>query len=108
MKRTLFIALAAGVVVLATSASSGAREGAGHARGTLLGHRARLGFRGAESGPHGSDLAHAQWRHGFRARHILGDPEGEGTRAGWDADTPHGRDYIDEDGDGICDHAPGK
>ena len=108
MKRTILIALATGLVAMAATATAGPREGSGHARGTLLSHRARLGFRGADPGPHCGDLTHSQWRHNFRFRHLVGDHKGEGTHTGWNADMLHSRSYIDEDGDGICDHAPGK
>jgi hypothetical protein len=109
MKRTILIAMANALAVLAmTAAWAAPGSGSGHARGTLLNHQARLGLRGSEPGPHGGELAHAQWRHCFRFRHLAGESKGEGVHTGWDADGAHNRLYIDEDGDGICDHAPGK
>lgn len=107
MKRTFLLALASAVLVAGvTTAVAAPHSGSGHARGTLLSHQARLGLRGTDPGPHCGDLAQSQWRHVFRFRHLAGESRGEGVRSGWSNEAEPGRLFIDEDGDGICDHAP--
>jgi len=109
MKRTFLIALAGAFLAAgATAAAAAPDSGSGHARGTLFSHQARLGFRGTDSGPHCGELTHSQWRHVFRFRHLAGESKGEGVRSGWSTEAEPGRLFIDEDGDGICDHAPTK